>query len=482
MTMPRTVFKVWASAFSPDEIDDLAFLAVGLSAAELRGTTVEQKARNLQEYVRRRGPVEEVSLFEAIIAERDYLEGQLIAAGWNPGGNLSPATSSTAPPERKPIPDDPGKGPDTPVGTPDRDERGYANFDIRIDMKQNDGYPVYAEASYGNKSYGETARRTLQVLPSDYDFQDQIDYLRDLIAKEPDTIQLGETLYKFLFPPDVWNLFTRTLAQVKAEGLSGVRVRLRLNTDSPELSQIPWEYCRDDRNFLALNKSTPLVRYISTDRPVPGTTPDKVRILLAMASPEDQAELNVTAEENRIRSALSQLIDEGRVELQVIPNATPRELRRTFRRYDPHILHFIGHGTLKPNGEGALVLENDERQSHLVDADDMQVLLQGSSVKLCVLSACKTAATDASNAIMGVAPKLVWTGVPAVIAMQFIVPDKTAISFMHDFYEFLADGRPLDSAVTEARIGIYFDNDDKVFWGIPVLFMRAPDGVIWKRD
>jgi CHAT domain-containing protein len=128
-----------------------------------------------------------------------------------------------------------------------------------------------------------------------------------------------------------------------------------------------------------------------------------------------------------------------------------------------------------------LVLENDERQSHLVDADDMQVLLQGSSVKLCVLSACQTAATDASDAIMGVAPKLVWTGVPAVIAMQFVVPDKTAISFMHDFYEFLADGRPLDSAVTEARIGVYFDNDDKVFWGIPVLFMRAPDGVIWKR-
>jgi hypothetical protein len=418
-------------------------------------------------------------LLAAIAALRPHLQPQLETYdGWRPGidiglkkggvaGGSQQVTSTTQT--------------DSTSTTPAESKGDYANFDIRIDMKQENGYPVYAEASYGNKSYGETGRKTLQLLPSDHDFQDQMDYLRDLIAKEPDAIELGKTLYKFLFPPDVWNLFTRTLAQVRAEGLSGVRVRLRLNTDSPELSQIPWEYCRDDRNFLALNESTPMVRYISTDRPVPGTTPDKVKILLVMASPEDLDQLDVTAEESRIRNALAKLIDEGRVELQVMSNATPRELRRTFRRYDPHILHFIGHGTLKPNGEGALVLENDERQSHLVDADDMQVLLQGSSVKLCVLSACQTAATDASDAIMGVAPKLVWTGVPAVIAMQFVVPDKTAISFMHDFYEFLADGRPLDSAVTEARIGVYFDNDDKVFWGIPVLFMRAPDGVIWKR-
>ncbi len=80
---------------------------------------------------------------------------------------------------------------------------------------------------------------------------------------------------------------------------------------------------------------------------------------------------------------------------------------------------------------------------------------------------------------MGIAPMLVAAGVPAVIAMQFEIPEKTAISFTRDLYQFLADGEPLDAAITEARIGAYIDNNDKIFWAIPVLFMRSPDGRIW---
>jgi CHAT domain-containing protein len=110
----------------------------------------------------------------------------------------------------------------------------------------------------------------------------------------------------------------------------------------------------------------------------------------------------------------------------------------------------------------------------------MLVLSQGSSVKLVVLSACETAAHAESRAIMGVAPRLVWAGIPAVVAMQFAVPDKTAVALMRFFYESLADGKPLDTAMTVARRGAYFVYDDKIFWAIPVLFMRAPNGVIWQ--
>jgi hypothetical protein len=109
-------------------------------------------------------------------------------------------------------------------------------------------------------------------------------------------------------------------------------------------------------------------------------------------------------------------------------------------------------------------------------------LMGDTGVKVVILNACKTAAHNARDAIMGVAPALVRAGIPAVIAMQFNVPDKTALGFTRDMYRFLAMGRPLDSAVTEMRIGAYIGSSDKYFWGIPAIFMRAPDGVIWQPD
>jgi hypothetical protein len=80
---------------------------------------------------------------------------------------------------------------------------------------------------------------------------------------------------------------------------------------------------------------------------------------------------------------------------------------------------------------------------------------------------------------MGLAPKLVWGGLPAVVAMQYDLPNVAAKPFMKTLYEFLAMGKPLDWAVTKARLGLRFAILESPYWGIPVLFMRAPDGNIW---
>jgi hypothetical protein len=49
---------------------------------------------------------------------------------------------------------------------------------------------------------------------------------------------------------------------------------------------------------------------------------------------------------------------------------------------------------------------------------------------------------------------------------------------METLYERLAAGEPLDRALTQAGIGSYSDQDDKVCWAILVLFMRAPKGLL----
>jgi tetratricopeptide (TPR) repeat protein len=50
--------------------------------------------------------------------------------------------------------------------------------------------------------------------------------------------------------------------------------------------------------------------------------------------------------------------------------------------------------------------------------------------------------------------------------------------FAHEFYGALADGYPIDAALTEARKAI-FAAGREVEWGTPVLYLRAPDGRIF---
>ena len=81
---------------------------------------------------------------------------------------------------------------------------------------------------------------------------------------------------------------------------------------------------------------------------------------------------------------------------------------------------------------------------------------------------------------MGVAQALIREEIPAVIAMQFLVSETVALMFTRRLYEFLFRGDPLEKIMTETRVGIDINTgEDRISWGIPVLFMRAKDGFLW---
>ena len=362
----------------------------------------------------------------------------------------------------------------------------YANFDIAIEPGRSVGEYSLKASSLA----GQTSEIVYQVLPGGETFEDQVYYLRELIAVLEDAEKLGQTLRAFLFPEPIWNLFARSRDRAELEGYNGLRVRLRIFKDSTELYQIPWEYVRDDRTFMALNKKSPIVRYMPVNRPTPAiAAPSPVKILLAWANPSDLAQLDVSGEVVKIKKELNDLVTAGKVQIKDVPNATRRTLRTEIRKNTPHILHFIGHGMLQENGEGAIALIGNDGKHTLVDAETMMVWLKGTETKLVILSACKTAAVgdektdkESARALMGLAPKLIWDDMPAVLAMQFALPDDPAKYFMQTLYDFLADDAPLDTAVTEARISLFSDSDedqDRIYFGIPVLYMRSPDGRIW---
>ncbi len=288
--------------------------------------------------------------------------------------------------------------------------------------------------------------------------------------------RLGDFLAEMLFPDQVWNMFYASLTKQISRG-QGLRIRLRV--DPLVLCRLPWEYCyREPFAYLALGRETPLVRY--TNQPLPADTltvsHSPLRLLVVIAAPFDLAPLDVEAEKMRITEALQG--QEERIQVQFLDHATVSRVQNTLIEYQPHVLHFIGHGIDAKKG-GQIALENDVGKAHFVDADQLMILLRGRGLKLVVLNACKSATYGQDDiAMTSVGQALVQANIPAVIAMQFPIPDSTAILVARQLYTSLALGQPIDTAITEVRIAAYNEGNDKVHWGVPVLFMRSDSGVI----
>ena len=349
----------------------------------------------------------------------------------------------------------------------------YEDFYLHVGWPDADGrYPIHVVHS----PCGETRRPVLQEnglrLPA---CQHILDYLAELIADPEQVELLGASLHEFLFPPEIDQLFRRC----REDSEKGLRVRLRI--DPEELSLLPWEYCYDPqiRQYLALERQTPIVRYVAESFAAPPTLamPHPVKLLVVLAAPKDQPGLDMVREEAGIRQAVQNIP----VELTVLPNATIEKLHDTLLAVEPHILHFSGHGVLN-GGMGALALEKPgSGETAPLTARQLRGLLNRMGISLAVLNACETAKHSSRDALMGVAQSLIQEEIPAVIAMQFLVSETVALLFTRRLYDFLFRGDPLEKIVTETRVGIDINSeDDRISWGIPVLFMRAKDGYLWK--
>ncbi|MEM7334824.1 MAG: CHAT domain-containing protein [Chloroflexota bacterium] len=373
-----------------------------------------------------------------------------------------------------PLPDPPSDR----TSTPPKKETTYIDFDINISPADSEGVYQVTAAS-GNS---QTQNISRQTLPDDASFTDTLMMLQSLFVDEDSVTKLGELIHNFLFPPEVTKLFTKIRAQH-----DNVRIRINIFGESLRLHQIPWEYCRYDNEFFATDLSTPVVRFIPAfQEGATLQTPEQMRVLVALSSPADQPPINVAKEDARIQKALAPLEKRGQIDLQLHENMTNDDLIDEFMDFQPHIFHFVGHGGTKDNGEGFILLEDWEGNTAEFDAEDMMTLVKttNGATKLVIFAACESgvagegASVVENGGFMGMGPRIL-KEVPAVIAMQYTVPQETAFDFTKNVYAYLAKGEPLDRAVTRSRIRIYLKGKDKVFWGIPVLFMRSPDGKIW---
>lgn len=293
----------------------------------------------------------------------------------------------------------------------------------------------------------------------------------------------GRTLFNAVFAGPVSVCFHRSLEAARSQN-QGMRLRLRLN-DAPTLTDLPWEFLFDTlhNHFLAYSTTTPLVRYL--DLPQGGgplAVAPPLKILVMIANPRDYGyePLNVEAEWQKVQRALADLEGQGLVEVTRLETATLAALQRQLRRDQYHIFHFVGHGGFdEASQSGVLLLEDETGRSRTVSGYYLGALLRDHfSLRLALLNACEGARTSRVDPFAGVAQHLVQQGIPAVIAMQFEITDGAAITLAHEFYGAVADGYPVDAALSEARKALYAAEND-IEWGTPVLYMRAVDGALF---
>ena len=302
---------------------------------------------------------------------------------------------------------------------------------------------------------------------------------------------VGAQLYRALFPPAVHAHLRATIA---GAGNCGVRIRLIL--DPPDLAGIPWEFLYDpeSQTYLAVSPMTVLSRYIPQPLPIRDVRQrghGPVRVLVVISSPRGLDDVNAADEERLIRSALAERVKAGQVEVDVLRRATVGEIGAWLREKPYAVFHYIGHANF--DGEqGVVALVDDETGGprYVTDETFAGFFIGNRTLGLAVLNTCSGAAIAAApalpspttqhRALVGVAPRIVERGVPAVVAMRYPVDDRVAAVFADTFYSTLTLGRPVDETVQETRkelgMQVGFARRDFVS---PVLFMRARHGAIF---
>lgn len=304
-------------------------------------------------------------------------------------------------------------------------------------------------------------------------------------AQKSEAQTLGTRLFEAVFHGPVLTALQRSVdavSRVDAATRAGecLRIRLRLSDDAPELASLPWELLYNPTwgRFLCQSIETPVVRYLHLAEPMqPFSVQLPLKILVVIPNPQGYPPLQVEREWAAINDALADLIATNRVQVERLAQPAVSALLRHLRRGEVHVLHFMGHGQFDDAlSEGRLIFEGAARKAHPVDGQNLGMLLHDErSLRLAVLNACESGETSRRALFAGTAQRLVQQGIPAVLAMQFEVADTVAIDLITEFYAALADGYPVDAALTEGR-RLVSAMGEGVAWATPVLYMRAPDG------
>lgn len=347
----------------------------------------------------------------------------------------------------------------------------YADVEIRIQEIQDKGYPV--DITLNNE----------QEFPRGYLRPEFLPWVGGASPAED-----GERLFDWLFEDDQ---LKKAWAEVQGQQAQR-RVRLRVDAAAPELHAIPWELLRERSNGsvaldLAAASATPFSRYLAGKwQPGGPILKRPIKMLVVIANPSNLAKFDLAEVDAAAEWATLEQVTAG-LDVELVRLAEPctlvgleAELKKGY-----HILHFVGHGSYSERqGMAALYMADEQNQVALAKGTDLAEMLgrqladsdpaEEDQLRLVCLFSCQTATRSPADAFRGLAPQLVQAGVPAVVAMQDLVPVATAREFSRVFYQRLLHHGQVDLASNEARSALLTEKASDAY--VPVLFMRLRDG------
>jgi len=357
----------------------------------------------------------------------------------------------------------------------------YDNYELVVVMK------LLEFGEYKPDQFDDTqlaALQRLKLLSGDALAEDWID-------------RVGSQMYESLVPSK--NGVRTAFENILHVDRWGGNLKLSFDENAAALVCYPWEAIHDGYPTHP-RTAIDVVRYITSDRraqelevPAP-----PCRILYVSARPQELAQVKLDREV--VKKSVASSASPGRFIFEELRAHTHQSLKtRLLDTAQPpiHVLHFDGHGTfarLCPHPQckqlnhphllicdacgksltdilprGYLAFETYSGEVDFVDTIKMLEGIPRSHIRLAVLSSCQSARVRGADLLLaGVGPGLILGGVPAVVAMQFSITSRDAISFNQEFYKALTEGDVLPNAVNRARTML----PEPAKWS-PVLYLRS---------
>ena len=353
----------------------------------------------------------------------------------------------------------------------------YNDFAITINKRSGAGYPITIVAQGLGRITGKIALTsgTLKSLLAEVTAEDS-DGNRAALARKA-----GIALFQWLLTGPAESHLR--VAWDRAEQI-GHGLRLRLSIDSPSLAALPWELLHDplrDHCF-ATSISTPLVRFLDQADQLGKLARLETELPLNMLLVLPQApDLNQAQEKAVIHQAINTL--SGAIKLDVLDGQVTRlALSDALMATQYDIVHVTGHGGYSTNQSYIALNKADGEMDWVNGSAAARIFGDQRRLKLVVLNACSSGQIDEGTALRGLAPQLVFAGVPAVVAMQYPLSDQAALTFAREFYRQLCIGEnagQVDVAVSHARNMLSVMFPDSASFTAPLLYTYAADGVIY---
>ena len=325
------------------------------------------------------------------------------------------------------------------------------------------------------------------------------DWLRKGKVTEDEELEvLGNILYRIIFIGEVKTFFENRLKDLEQKRRRNevrrdarLPIALVFREDASDWARLPWEflYYPADNMPLATKTSLVFLRRTPTDANREQLDPPKdLRVLIVVVKPEEFMEGidadDATKYTERFNAIVSQVksLKDLKIDVNVLAAPTLESLAAALKT-EPHVVHYIGYGKYEKDGQIALYdpdLAKLDWYSKARFTDCFNV--EGTPPRLVFLQMCQGPQKDIYDYYLKanfaeLAPEIIRKHVPVVVAMRYPVLPEVALKFTQKFYETLAKGRSVATAVQEARWFSTLGKKDRNI-GSPVLFMHSNDGLI----